>query len=293
VAGDISKSIAAVNGYVDWDVPICIEYVLSRFNGLVMEVLGVAVIVPNAIYPGSYQYSRLVFAGDVVAALLAIVLKLGFFDVEPVDAECHAVRRSQFAAVLFLHLNPFTLFGMCGSGAGIPLLLDATGRLGDAAETRFAQQVVCTASFVTWASLTATKLLHKPISSPVIHRAKTIIQGAGAAACLVPLAVPVFPDFITLVYIVMINALIVVAQLVLPTAQPGRWGSMSRLRRTHSAETTRDDISAVSEFAAGAGMSLPAEEQGTRVSDPWTARSAPGDDRPPRKRRHSSGFIGF
>ena len=35
----------------DWDVPMNMSYIIARLDGLFMEVLGVAVTFPNAIYP--------------------------------------------------------------------------------------------------------------------------------------------------------------------------------------------------------------------------------------------------
>ena len=57
-------------------LPTNLEYVVERFNGLLMEILGVAILVPNAVYPGAYDYPSRAAAGTVCAAVLVLSLKV-------------------------------------------------------------------------------------------------------------------------------------------------------------------------------------------------------------------------
>merc|ERR1712137_1154678 len=104
-----------------------IAYVIARFNGLFMEVLGVAVIVPNSVYPGKFTNAKAVFVCDILAVVLAVCIKMGIFDAEPTSFERHAVRRSKWAAMSFLSLNILTLISLSGVGAGITLLINSVG----------------------------------------------------------------------------------------------------------------------------------------------------------------------
>ena len=74
-------------------VPYNIEYVISRQNGLFIEVLGVAVIVPAAIYPADEHTRWAVLTAEALAALLALSLKAGLLDIEPVELGDHAIRQ--------------------------------------------------------------------------------------------------------------------------------------------------------------------------------------------------------
>ena len=48
---------------------------MHRFNALFVEVLTVALIVPNAVYPGAYDHPYLVFGADLLATTTALGLK--------------------------------------------------------------------------------------------------------------------------------------------------------------------------------------------------------------------------
>lgn len=204
----------------DFSIPTSIEYIVSRFDGLFIEVLGVALIVPAAVAPTSYAHPSLVVAGDLLAALLAIVLKVGYFDVESVDFDKHAVLRAKWSAIIFVNLYPFTLFGLCMSGASLPLLITSAGTYGMMSQDVFAQRILCAATSLTWASLTVTKLLHKPASNLVVHHAKAFVQGMGSAACLLPLLWCHRSDISTLASVVAVNSVIVVTHFVLTS-----WGN--------------------------------------------------------------------
>jgi len=164
----------------------CRRYIVARFDGLFVEVLGVAVIVPNAFFPGKYAHWWHVLAGDLLAASTAALLKIGLFDVEPMTFDRHAIRRSKPAAVAFMANNAVTNFAICAIGAGMSMLIPAAGDMGRAAHSAFAQAVLCGASFVFWASLTVTKLLHRPVNQQA-YSVKVLAQAAGAAGMLIPL----------------------------------------------------------------------------------------------------------
>lgn len=195
------------------------RYIVARFDGLFVEVLGVAVIVPNAFYPGKYAHWWHVMVGDLLAASMAALLKIGLFDVEPMTFERHAIRRSKLAAVLFMANNAVSNFAICAIGAGMSMLIPAAGAKGSAARSPFAQAVLCGASCVFWASLTVTKLLHCPINQQA-YSIKVLAQAAGAAGMLVPLLLRHSPakgeslsDISTFALVVALHCGIVAAQL--------------------------------------------------------------------------------
>ena len=68
-----------------------IMYIHERFKGLTMEVLGVAIIVPNARFPGSFAHPTLVLAAEVLVAVHAALLQVAIFDVAPNDEDQHAL----------------------------------------------------------------------------------------------------------------------------------------------------------------------------------------------------------
>ena len=113
---------------------------IARVN-LALQVLGVAVLVPNAFYPFSFGHAQLVLCAVTLIALLTVVLKIGVFDVEPVDVARHAVRQSAGRAFLFVTLNPLTNIGLCATGGAAAMLIPAVGTAGLAARSEFAQQV--------------------------------------------------------------------------------------------------------------------------------------------------------
>ena len=71
---------------------------ISRLDGLILEVLGVAMIVPCAIYPQRYRHQLLVFCSVPLTAALAVLLKIAVLDVEPAVPSRHAMRRSNWTA---------------------------------------------------------------------------------------------------------------------------------------------------------------------------------------------------
>ena len=64
------------------------------------QVLGVAVIVPNAHFPGAYAHPSLVMLGDVLAAAMAVSIKMSIFDIEPVSMERSAFLVSRWRGAL-------------------------------------------------------------------------------------------------------------------------------------------------------------------------------------------------
>lgn len=198
-----------------FNIHTSIDYIVSRFDGLFIEVLGVALIVPAAIYPGAHLHPTLVLFGEMLAVLLAIALKVGFFDVESVDFDHHAVHRAKWSAVIFVNIYPFTLFGLCMTGASLPLLITSAGTYGQTSQDIFAQRLVCTASCLTWICLSVTKLLHIPKANIYVHMAKVFVQALGAAASLLPLLSDECSDLGTLCIVVGLNVLIVLSQMLL------------------------------------------------------------------------------
>jgi len=202
------------------DVPLNLEYIVARYNGLFMEVLGVAVIVPNAVYPGAYAaHSGYVAACTVLAVILAVCIKMGNFDAEPASFERHAVGRSRWAALLFFSLTELMIFAICAVGTGVPALIDSVGQEGPDARNHFAQGVTSGSALLLWGSLAAVKLLHRPTSRPRMHRAKALFLGLGAAANVLPIAAD-FGAFATLACQVATAAFIVMSEQLMNACWP-------------------------------------------------------------------------
>lgn len=126
------------------------------------QVLGVAVIVPNAHFPGNFEHPSLVLFGDVLAGVMAVSLKGCIFDIEPLSVERHALYRcaappkaasfcitlarcgrGSWRAVAFLSLHPLENLTVCAIGGAMAMLIPAIGRGGFTAASPFAQQVLC------------------------------------------------------------------------------------------------------------------------------------------------------
>ena len=122
-----------------------------------------AVIVPNAIFPGDYAQPLFVIAGGVMVATMVACVKITVCDTEALNFEYHAIRRSQWSAVLFMGNNCVCNFSICLMGASMAMLIPAAGAGGWASVTPFAQGCACGASCLFWASTTATRLLHLPM----------------------------------------------------------------------------------------------------------------------------------
>jgi len=170
------------------DVPMNIEYMVDRQNGLFMEVLGVAVIVPTAVYPGTSN-NMPVLAMEALAALLAVALKAGLLDIEPTSLKSHAIRRARWSAVTFLSVFPLTVGALCTTGAALAMLVNAALAEGYEAHSQFAQQLLGGSQAVMWGMLTVTKLLHHrcPIRSPswTNHYLKIAIQAVGTVVFII------------------------------------------------------------------------------------------------------------
>jgi hypothetical protein len=189
-----------------WDVPPNLSYIVHRGNNLYVEVLAVALIVPNAIYPGSYSHQYLVFACDVIATTMALSLKWALLDVEPVEIdtfENHAFGRGRWRAMLFSKLNPLIILGLGLAGGSLHILITGIGEDGLLSSTPYYQASLCTANVLFWVSLTLTKLLHKAWN-PRVFRMKCTLQGMAAVASIFPFFLS--EDFWVLVAIVVVNA---------------------------------------------------------------------------------------
>lgn len=179
------------------------EYLVNRTDGLFMEVLGVAVIVPNAIFPGAFKHSRLVAIGDVLAIKLAVSIKAAIFDVEPVCQKRHAVNQGPFRSLLYYWATLFTIVSLALFGASIPLSIKSAGIGGMTAYDRFSQETLCAASFMIWMSLSMAKFAHRHATNKRIHMVKAWAQVAGALLSTLPLMVPL-PDFVVLCLVTII-----------------------------------------------------------------------------------------
>ena len=215
-----------------FDVPANVDYIISRFNGLFMEILTVSIIVPNAFYPanpqqnlagrridetdnvaGEVAYSNLVFWADLLVALLAIVIKFAMFDIQPVDHDHHAfVSGSRREEVLFLFLYPITSLGTAATGAGIAMMIPAIGMNGVDSFSTYAQRTLCSGASLTWITLGITKFLHAPSGNEMSHKGQIIAQLVGATLILIVALVGNLGDFHTFLVVVVISAMIVVAQ---------------------------------------------------------------------------------
>jgi len=162
-------------------IPFNIDYVMERFNGLLIEVLGVAIVVPNAVYPGGYAHPWRAAIGVLCAVALVLALKAGMFDVEPINADLHAVRRGPASANAFLSLHPLIVLGMAFMGGALRMLVESTAS--GAGPNLFAQRIMCAASALTMGSATLTKLSHKAEREEV-HMAKVVLGLCGTGSHL-------------------------------------------------------------------------------------------------------------
>ncbi|CAK9058643.1 unnamed protein product [Durusdinium trenchii] len=198
-----------------WVLPMNMEYIISRFDGLILEVLGVAMIVPCAFYPHSFRYPRPVFCFVVLNAALAVLFKIAVLDVEPIWADRHAMRRSNWRAHLFFFLNPFILLGLCGIGAAMPLLTKSVGDFGYEARDMFAQHLASWSSFLTWMALAATKMLHKPMRSTRLHCLKVFVKALGATLMLLPVLILHLRDVIFLLFLGTVTCVVTFSLMII------------------------------------------------------------------------------
>ena len=175
-----------------------LTYIVSRFNGLSMEVLGVAMIVPNAKFPGAFDHPLLVFCGVVLAATYAVLLQVAIFEVEPTDVEQHALaplqsplrhgsespsrgrhgpsRGASWRSAGFLGSHAWLTLGVNLTGGSLSILISAVGSEGFSSCSPFAQASFCGASALIWAALASTRLMVRSAA-----RAEIV----GCALCLV------------------------------------------------------------------------------------------------------------
>jgi len=203
-----------------FDVPMNIEYMADRNHGLCMELIGVAIIVPNSFFPGRFPHPGLVVCGDVMVVVLAIVVKLALFDVEQVSIRRHAIRQSQWRAVGYLFVQPLLLFSVCGLGGAASMVIPSAGLDGLAASHPFAQSVMCLAAALAWICLAANMALHeRDADTAESHSANAALRLLAALASLAAAAFPVLlGSFGTLAFVVGTSASVVVAQLILNAA---------------------------------------------------------------------------
>mmetsp|Transcript_82305 Transcript_82305/g.266464 ORF Transcript_82305/g.266464 Transcript_82305/m.266464 type:complete len:914 (+) Transcript_82305:60-2801(+) len=192
----------------EWYISMNHEYLVARVDGLLMEVLGVAVIVPNSVFPGLFPHSGLVAAGDALAVKLAVSIKAAIFCVEPIEKRRHAINRGVRRSAAYIMIVFFTVFALSMLGAGIPLIIISAGELGYEGRSCFAQALTCGAASLLWASLALTKLLHRYSRNEDIHNTKAFVQALGSAASLLPVFVSTMSDFGSLCWITAIGQVV-------------------------------------------------------------------------------------
>jgi len=102
------------------------EYILKRFDDIFMEVLCVALLVPKSISLWDSPKADQEIAATLLAVILAVMFKIGYFDMEPMDCSRHAADKSSLLRyVYFAWIHPLMLAGLVGTGAGLPLLIRA------------------------------------------------------------------------------------------------------------------------------------------------------------------------
>lgn len=193
-----------------------------------LQVLGVAIVVPNAFYPYAFDSPGLVACAVLMIGVLTTILKIGLFDFEPADTSDHAVHQSALSAYAYLTVYPATNIGLCASGGAAAILIPAIGAGGLASHTQFAQTVLCGSTALTWCSLALTALIHRPLGNKRQHARKVAARLIGGGA-LLPLAFFRLPDFWVLAFVVASN-LGVVATLKLMTRGKTPWGAASGRR---------------------------------------------------------------
>lgn len=168
-----------------FDVPLNIEYVVARLDGLYMEVLGVALIVPNSFYPGDFEHSTVVALGVLSAGLLAVLVKMLLFDSDATTHDKHAIRRSKLTAVTFLTIYPLGLLAISFLGGSLAVLVPAAGNKQSESIPVVPLAVFFGSASSLFAILTATKLLHAP-NDATTHNFKAKLTGFGAVATGLP-----------------------------------------------------------------------------------------------------------
>lgn len=196
-------------------VPANMRYLVTRYNGLAMEVLGVAVIVPNAFYPGGFALPGYVVAGDTMVAILAVMVKSLLWDAEPVAAHRHAISQSQLSELIFVSSVPLTLFSISAIGGACAIIVPQLGASGAEADTPFARTLLCAANAVFYCCLALQKALHAPRSERPAARLQQrlgwlLLLGAAAVS---PVSL-VMGDMDALTWTVGCAALVVVLQLL-------------------------------------------------------------------------------
>ncbi|KAL1524766.1 hypothetical protein AB1Y20_019649 [Prymnesium parvum] len=191
-------------------IPINIEYVVERFNELLIEVLGVAIIVPNAVHPANYAHPPRAVAGIVCSVALVLALKANMFDVDPVNLELHAIRRGSVAANAFLVLHPPTILAISFMGGSLKMLIVSSAS-GDVA-LPFAQLLLIASSAAAMGCSTLTKMTHRA-ERVRVHNAK-IALALGGTLCHSLVWKWASRDLDVIVGVTGLHAVTVVAQLM-------------------------------------------------------------------------------
>lgn len=172
----------------DWAMPMNHTYLVNRIDGMYMEVLGVAVIMPDALFPGLFDWWWLVFACDVLAVKLAVSIKHAIFYTEPLEYKRHAVNQGPLWGWLYATSVFVTILGMSFIGATIPAIVKSVGSAGLEGSDRFVQAVLCSGSALFWISMALAKAAHRFNTCERVHKKKVLVKAATAALCFLPLA---------------------------------------------------------------------------------------------------------
>lgn len=197
----------------EYTVPTDVEYVVNRFHGLLMQCMGAAVLIPNAVYPGGFAHPSLVIMGLVLVGVMPMLFKIAFFNSDTISAQRHAILQSNWRAIAFMHSHPITLLCQITVGGAMAMLVRSLGEEGVGAYAPFAQHLLSYASALFWASEAWTKMLHKA-KHPRLHHTKAAVALAGGLSSLVPVICNQMGSLATLAYIVALFAVIDVLQML-------------------------------------------------------------------------------
>uniref|UniRef100_A0A7S4T1A0 Uncharacterized protein n=1 Tax=Alexandrium monilatum TaxID=311494 RepID=A0A7S4T1A0_9DINO len=203
-------------------LPVNAEYLAQRFQVLQLEVMTVAVIVPNAVYPLNAAHAACVAGAVLLACFLALALKAAIFDVAPVSLDHHAVAISERSRHLFFLAQPPILLGIALTGGAMSLLIPVVDRLGPRGSDRFAQGLMARAAAVTLGALSVEKLTHRWFKASV-HLAKAAFGVLGALVLAAwPALAAESGALQTIAVVVGTTCLVVVFQLALSAAFPAQ-----------------------------------------------------------------------
>lgn len=201
-------------------MPVNAEYLVSRWESLQIDVMAVAIVVPNTLFPTSSATTACVVCGDALTCLMAIALKASLFDVAPPDLGHHAVALKERARHLFFLSQMFITLGISLTGGAMNMLLQEVSASGASGRSDFAQRLMPAAVSLTLAAFAVSGLSHAPCRRSV-HRAKAVVGFNGAIAlALWPMYGAGATAFETVTFVVGLTSLVVASQLCLRACWP-------------------------------------------------------------------------